>query len=50
MLYTEKIHRFGSLTPSPKTIQEPEFSEVLPRTVSLHTGRLSFRKQHNAHK
>ena len=36
-------HRFGLLTPAPNTIQEPEFSEVLPRTVSLHTGRLSFR-------
>ncbi len=43
MSYTSRTHRFGLLTPSPNTVQEPEFSEVLPRTVSLHTGRLSFR-------
>jgi maleate cis-trans isomerase len=43
MSYVEKTHRFGLLTPSSNTVQEPEFSEVLPKTVSLHTGRLSFR-------
>src|SRR3990167_2017529 len=42
MSYIRKTHRIGLLTPSSNTTQEPEFSEVLPRTVSLHTGRLSF--------
>lgn len=42
MSHIMKTHRFGLLTPSSNTIQEPEFSEVLPRTISLHTGRLSF--------
>ncbi len=42
MPYIKKTHRFGLLTPSSNTTQEPEFSQVLPRTVSLHTGRLSF--------
>jgi maleate isomerase len=41
--YVKKTHRFGLLTPSSNTVQEPEFSAVLPPTVSLHTGRLSFR-------
>ena len=43
MSYVEKTHRFGLLTPSSNTIQEPEFSAVLPRTVSLHTGRVAYR-------
>jgi maleate cis-trans isomerase len=38
-----KTHRFGLLTPSSNTIQEPEFSAVLPPTVSLHTGRVAYR-------
>jgi maleate cis-trans isomerase len=38
----KKTHRFGLLTPSSNTVQEPEFSAVLPPTVSLHTGRLAF--------
>ncbi|MBI4192247.1 MAG: maleate cis-trans isomerase [Betaproteobacteria bacterium] len=42
MPHITKTHRFGLLTPSSNTTQEPEFSEVLPRTVSLHTGRLGF--------
>jgi maleate isomerase len=41
--YVKKTHRFGLLTPSSNTIQEPEFSAALPETVSLHTGRLGFR-------
>jgi len=41
--YVEKTHRFGLLTPSSNTVQEPEFSAVLPPAVSLHTGRLGFR-------
>jgi maleate isomerase len=41
--YVAKTHRFGLLTPSSNSIQEPEFSAVLPPTVSLHTGRLGFR-------
>ncbi len=43
MSYVEKTHRFGLLTPSSNTVQEPEFSAVLPPAVSLHTGRLGFR-------
>ena len=43
MSHVRKTHRFGLLTPSSNTIQEPEFSAVLPQSVSLHTGRLSFR-------
>lgn len=43
MSYVRKTHRFGLLTPSSNTTQEPEFSAVLPPTVSLHTGRVSYR-------
>ena len=39
----KKTHRFGLLTPSSNTIQEPEFSAVLPPTVTLHTGRVAYR-------
>ena len=42
MPHITRTHRFGLLTPSSNSTQEPEFSEVLPRNVSLHTGRLSF--------
>jgi len=41
--YVEKTHRFGLLTPSSNTIQEPEFSAALPSTISLHTGRVAYR-------
>jgi maleate isomerase len=41
--YIAKTYRFGLLTPSSNTIQEPEFSAALPRNVSLHTARLGFR-------
>ena len=41
--YVKKTHRFGLLTPSSNTTQEPEFSAVLPPTVSLHTGRVTYR-------
>jgi maleate cis-trans isomerase len=43
MTYVKKTHRFGLLTPSSNTTQEPEFSAALPATVSLHTGRVSYR-------
>jgi maleate isomerase len=43
MPYVRKTHRFGLLTPSSNTTQEPEFSAALPPTVSLHTGRVSYR-------
>jgi maleate isomerase len=43
MAYVKKTHRFGLLTPSSNTTQEPEFSAALPPTVSLHTGRVSYR-------
>jgi maleate isomerase len=35
--------RFGLLTPSSNTTQEPEFVAVLPADVSLHTGRVAYR-------
>ena len=41
--YVEKTHRFGLLTPSSNTTQEPEFSAALPPSVSLHTGRVAYR-------
>src|SRR4026209_685807 len=43
MSYAKKTHRFGPLTPSSNTTQEPEFSASLPPSVSLHTGRVSYR-------
>ena len=42
MAYIKTTHRFGLLTPSSNTTQEREFAEVLPKTISLHTARLSF--------
>ncbi len=41
--YVRKTHRFGLLTPSSNTTQEPEFTAALPPTVSLHTGRVAYR-------
>jgi maleate cis-trans isomerase len=41
--YVRNTHRFGLLTPSSNTTQEPEFSAALPPSVSLHTGRVSYR-------
>jgi maleate cis-trans isomerase len=41
--YVKKTHRFGLLTPSSNTVQEPEFSAALPPTISLHTGRVAHR-------
>jgi maleate isomerase len=43
MSYVKKTHRFGLLTPSSNTTQEPEFAAALPTDVSLHTGRVSYR-------
>jgi len=43
MSYARKTHRFGLLTPSSNTTQEPEFFAALPTSVSLHTGRVSYR-------
>ena len=43
MSYVKKTHRFGLLTPSSNTTQEPEFGAALPADVSLHTGRVSYR-------
>src|SRR5689334_9827793 len=43
MDYVRKTHRFGLLTPSSNTTQEPEFTAALPPDVSLHTGRVSYR-------
>jgi len=43
MPYIARTHRFGLLTPSANTTQEVEFTEILPRTVSLHTARMSVR-------
>ena len=39
----QKTHRFGLLTPSSNTTQEPEFTAALPPSVSLHTGRVAYR-------
>src|SRR5499433_19214 len=43
MAAERKTHRFGLLTPSSNTTQEPEFWAALPAGVSLHTGRVSYR-------
>jgi len=43
MPYVRKTHRFGLLTPSSNTTQEPEFTAALPPDVSLHTGRVAYR-------
>ena len=43
MNYVKKTHRFGLLTPSSNTTQEPEFTAALPSCVSLHTGRVAYR-------
>src|ERR687898_278761 len=43
MTYVQKTHRFGLLTPSSNTTQEPEFTAALPPSVSLHTGRVAYR-------
>jgi maleate isomerase len=43
MPYVRKTHRFGLLTPSSNTTQEPEFTAALPPEVSLHTGRVAYR-------
>jgi maleate isomerase len=43
MNIVRKTHRFGLLTPSSNTTQEPEFSAALPPDVSLHTARVSYR-------
>jgi maleate cis-trans isomerase len=40
----EKTQRFGLLTPSSNTVQEPEFSAALPAAVSLHTARVAYRE------
>ena len=36
-------HRYGLLTPSSNTTQEPEFFAALPPEVTLHTGRVAYR-------
>ncbi len=36
-------HRFGLLTPSSNTTQEPEFFAALPADVTLHTARVAYR-------
>src|SRR5262249_18959189 len=43
MTHVTKRHRFGLLTPSSNTTQEPELAAALPASVSLHTGRVSYR-------
>jgi maleate isomerase len=43
MSIVKKTHRFGLLTPSSNTTQEPEFTAALPPNVSLHTGRVAYR-------
>ena len=41
MRHVRKTHHIGLLTPSSNTTQAPEFIEVLPPTVALHSSRLS---------
>jgi maleate cis-trans isomerase len=43
MPYVQKTHRFGLITPSSNTTQEPELAAALPPSVSLHTGRVAYR-------
>jgi maleate cis-trans isomerase len=38
-----KMQRFGLLTPSSNTTQEPEFFAALPADLTLHTGRVAYR-------
>jgi maleate isomerase len=39
--YTPKTKRLGLLLPSSNSTQEPEFAQVLPADISLHTARLT---------
>ena len=41
MPHLNRKHRLGLLLPSSNSTQEPEFTEVLPHTVSLHCSRLT---------
>jgi maleate isomerase len=41
MSHTPRTRRLGVLVPSSNSTQEPEFGDVLPRSVSLHTARLT---------
>src|SRR5262244_3547167 len=43
MLKESMGHRYGLLTPSSNTTQEPEFFAALPADVTLHTGRVAYR-------
>lgn len=43
MTAAQSTHRFGLLTPSSNTTQEPELFAALPAGVSLHTGRVTYR-------
>lgn len=43
MNHGDRPQRFGLLTPSSNTTQEPEFFAVLPAGISLHTGRVAYR-------
>lgn len=43
MTYVKKTHRFGLITPSSNTTQEPEMTAALPPTISLHAGRVAYR-------
>ena len=41
MTHTPRTRRLGLLVPSSNSTQEPEFIDVLPRSVSLHVARLT---------
>lgn len=43
MSHIQRTHHIGLLTPSSNTVQAPEFVEVLPRNVALHSGRLGLK-------
>ena len=41
MPHIDKTHSIGLLTPSSNTVQAPEFVEVLPPNIALHSARMS---------
>src|SRR3982751_1946147 len=44
MKHIEKKHRLGLLVPSSNSTQEPEFTQMLPPSVSLHVTRLTLER------
>lgn len=44
MNFIEKKYRVGLLLPSSNSTQEPEFAQMLPRSVSLHVTRMTLNR------